>query len=109
MTIVVLLRSWRCADQEPRPDSNGFSLIFTFCNTLLKLHAILYLFERDHFNLEYVEKWKKVVGFALIGENAAGENKTLVLEMLQGLVENINQIVNHKVSSAKYFAPKIMS
>jgi len=25
-----------------------------------------------------------VVGFALIGENAAGENKTLVLEMLQG-------------------------
>ena len=50
-----------------------------------------------------------MVGFALIGENAAGENKTLVLELLQGLVENINQIVNHKVSSAKYFAPKIMS
>ena len=56
----------------------------------MKLHATLYLFERDHFNLEYIEKWKKVVGFALIGENAAGENKTLVLERLQGLVENMN-------------------
>ena len=56
----------------------------------MKLQKTLYLFERDHFNLEYVEKWKKVVGFALIGENAAGENKTLVLERLQGLVENMN-------------------
>ena len=44
-----------------------------------------------------------MVGFALIGENAAGANKTLVLEMLQGLVENINKIINHEVSSAKYF------
>ena len=87
---IVLLRSWGPADQEPRPASNGFPLIFTSCNTLLKLHATLYLFERDHFNLEYIEKWKKVVGFALIGENAAGENKTLVLERLQGLVENMN-------------------